>query len=176
MKMKYAYSIVVLVLALAGCGNEAQTELTQWMQEESKSMRGKVPPLPELTPFPAVAYDGVKLIVPFSQQKIVIVEPATDLSSPDSDRQRQPLESFALEDLRVTGIIVQDGVSYALVTPPLPNKPKQVRVGEYMGKNFGRVTAITTDELRVLEATKDNNGVWVEREVVKPVPRNGDKK
>ena len=167
---------VLLAVSIAGCGGEAQTELREWMREEAKSMRGKVPPLPELTPFPPVAYDGRSLIVPFSPQKIVSTEQAAERLGGDQERPREPLETFALEELRVAGVIVRAGVSYALISPPAPNKPRHVTVGQYMGKNSGRVVAITTEEIRVLEATKDNNGVWLEREIIKPVPRLGEKK
>ncbi len=178
--MKILRAVAFLAIVLAGCGSEPQKDLQEWMAEEAKGMRGKVPPLPELTPFPPVAYEGRNLIVPFSSQKLTSDEPVADKLSPDADRPRQPLENFALEDLRVAGIIVKNGIPYAIIIPPAPQKPKHVRVGEFMGKSFGKVIAINTGpeggELRVLESIKDNNGVWEEREVIKPLPRQGDKR
>jgi type IV pilus assembly protein PilP len=170
------FGLLLWILALAGCGGETQTELKEWMREEAKNMRGKVPPLPELTPFPPVSYDGRSSIVPFSAQKIVSTEPVAERLGGDVERPREPLENFALEELRVAGVIVRAGVSYALISPPAPNKPRHITVGQYMGKNSGRVASISTEEIRVIEAAKDNNGVWLEREIIKPVPRQGDKK
>ncbi len=166
-------AVAALVILLAGCGSEQQTELRQWMRDEAKTMRGKVPPLPEIKPFPAVAYEGRTLQMPFARQKIVTIEAVADNAKPDTDRPRQPLENFALEELRVAGVIVRNGVAYALISPPLPNKPVHVREGEYMGTHFGRVVKISTEGVTVLETTKDSNGAWVEREVIKPVPRQG---
>ena len=65
---------------------------------------------------------------------------------------------------------------YALIRTPPPNKPKNVRVGEFVGQNFGKITAITDDGLTVLETVKDSNGTWVERETSILVPREGGKK
>jgi Tfp pilus assembly protein PilP len=45
-----------------------------------------------------------------------------------------------------------------------------------MGRNFGRITSITTDAVTILETTKDNSGAWIEKEVIKPIPRQGGKK
>lgn len=168
--------LLVIAVVLAACGTQSQTELKEWMREEAKGMRGKVPPLPEITPFPAVAYEGRSQTIPFSPQKIVATEAAAGKSSLDDDRPRQPLENFPLEDLRITGVIVRGGVQYALIAPPSPNKPMHVSVGDYMGRNFGRIISITTDAVTVLETTKDNSGAWIEKEVIKPIPRQGGKK
>jgi type IV pilus assembly protein PilP len=80
---------------------------------------------------------------PFSPAKIVTLDVSADKSAPDRTRPQQPLEAFPIEDLRVMGIIMAGSVPYALIQTPPPNKPKHVRVGEYMGRSFGKITAIT---------------------------------
>lgn len=176
MSARHTLLIVACGIAMAACGTQNQTELREWMREQAKTMRGKVPPLPEIKPFPPVAYEGRALVTPFSPQKIVTVEAAAQKTLPDADRPRQPLENFPLEDLRVAGVIVKDGVAYALIAPPAPNKPMHVRKGEFMGQNFGKIVSISTEAVTVVETTKDSSGTWVEREVIKPVPRQGAKK
>jgi type IV pilus assembly protein PilP len=161
------------VCILAGCSNAEHEDLKAWMREESKGFKGKVAPLPQIKAFDAVAYDAGKLVAPFSNVKIVTSEAVADKTAPDRDRQRQPLENFALEDLRVTGVIIDSNIPWALVQPPPPNKPKHVTVGEFMGQNFGRITQITTDGVTVIETVKDTNGAWTDREIVKSVPRRG---
>jgi type IV pilus assembly protein PilP len=64
-------------------------------------------------------------------------------------------------------------VPYALIQTPPPNKPKHVRVGEYMGRSFGKITAISRDGLTVRETIKDANGAWVEQERTLMVPQGG---
>lgn len=158
---------------LTGCSNTEHEDLKEWMREQAQGFKGKVAPLPEIKAFPAVEYNTEKLVAPFSNLKIVTSEAVADKTAPDRDRQRQPLENFPLEDLRVSGVIIDSKVPWALVQPPPPNKPKHVTVGEFMGQNFGRITQITTDGVTVIETVKDTNGAWTDREIVKPVPRRG---
>jgi len=161
------------VLVLAGCAAEEHQDIKEWMREQAKDMRGKVPPLPEIKPFPVVAYEAETMTPPFSPGKIVTLDPVADKSAPDRRRAPQPLESFPLEDLRVVGVIFSGAVPYALIQTPPPNKPKHVRVGEYMGRSFGRITAITKEGVTVLETVKDANGAWVEQEKLLLVPKEG---
>jgi type IV pilus assembly protein PilP len=143
------------------------------MREEAKDMKGKVPALPEMAAFPVVAYETETLTQPFSSGKIVTLEAAADKTAPDRSRPKQPLEIFPIEDLKVVGIIMAGTVPYALIQTPAPNKPKHVRVGEYMGRSFGKITAISREGVTVLETVKDAGGAWVEQEKVLMVPKEG---
>jgi type IV pilus assembly protein PilP len=120
-----------------------------------------------------VAYETETLTQPFSSGKIVTLEAAADKSAPDRSRPKQPLEIFPIEDLKVVGIIMAGTVPYALIQTPAPNKPKHVRVGEYMGRSFGKITAISREGVTVLETVKDAGGAWVEQEKVLMVPKEG---
>lgn len=168
--------LVVLPVLLFGCAGEEHQDIKEWMREQAKDMRGKVPPLPEIKPFPVVAYETETMVQPFSAAKIVTVEAVSDKSAPDRARTPQPLESFALEDLKLVGVILSGSVPYALIQTPPPNKPKHVRVGEYMGQNFGKITAITKDGITVKETVKDASGAWVEQEKELVVPKEGGRK
>ena len=86
------------------------------------------------------------------------------------------MAKFPLEDLKVMGVLFDGKTHYALIKTPAPNKPKHVRVGEFVGQNFGKITAITADGMTVLETVKDSNGAWVERETNILVPKEGGKK
>ncbi|MDP2135742.1 MAG: pilus assembly protein PilP [Sulfuritalea sp.] len=168
-------SLVVLcpLLLLLGCAAEEHEDLREWMREEARGMKGKVTPLPEITAFPVVAYETETLTPPFAPGKIVTMEAVADKTAPDRTRPQQPLEIFPIEDLKVMGIIMAGDVPYALIQTPPPNKPKHVRVGEYMGRSFGRITAISRDSVTVLESVKDANGAWVAQEKVLMVPKEG---
>ncbi len=164
---------LLLSLLLLGCAAEEHQDLREWMREEARGMKGKVAPLPEITAFPVVAYETETLTPPFSPSKIVTLDVSADKSAPDRSRPQQPLEAFPIEDLRVMGIIMAGSVPYALIQTPPPNKPKHVRVGEYMGRSFGKITAITSDAITVLETVKDANGAWVSQERQLAVPKGG---
>ena len=163
----------LMVLLLVGCAAEEHQDLREWMREEAKGMRGKVAPLPEITAFPVVAYETEALVPPFAHAKIVTVDVSADKSAPDRSRPAQPLEAFPIEDLRVMGIIMAGTVPYALIQTPPPNKPKHVRIGEYMGRSFGKITAISAEGVTVVETVKDANGAWILQERQMSVPKGG---
>lgn len=172
MKLR-SLAVLCPLLLLLGCAAEEHEDLREWMREEARGMKGKVAPLPEITAFPVVAYETESLTPPFAPGKIVTMEAVADKTAPDRSRPQQPLEIFPIEDLKVMGIIMAGDVPYALIQTPPPNKPKHVRVGEYMGRSFGRITAISRDSVTVLESVKDANGAWVAQEKVLMVPKEG---
>ncbi len=174
--MKLHPFLLILPFLLLGCATEEHQDLRQWMREETKGMKGRVAPLPEITAFPVVAYETETLTPPFAAGKIVTLEAVADKTAPDRTRPQQPLEIFPIEDLKVVGIIAAGAVPYALIQTPPPNKPKHVRVGEYMGRSFGKITAISKEGITVLETIKDANGAWVEQERKLDVPKEGGRK
>ena len=174
--MKPSALLILILPLLAGCGAEQHQDIREWMREEAKGMRGKVAPLPEIAAFPVVAYETETLTPPFASGKIVTLEAVADKSAPDRSRPQQPLEIFPIEDLKVMGIVMAGPMPYALIQTPPPNKPKHVRVGEYMGRSFGRITQISRDGVTVLETVKDANGAWVAQEKVLMVPNEGGRK
>ncbi|MES2238294.1 MAG: pilus assembly protein PilP [Rugosibacter sp.] len=158
---------------LFGCASEENQDIKEWMQEQAKDMRGRVPRLPEIKPFPPVAYEAETLLSPFVAGKIVTIDATVDKTAPDRNRPLQPLESFPLEDLKVVGVILSGSKPYALIQTPPPNKPKNVVVGEYIGQSFGKIVAIKKDGVTVRETVRDINGVWIEQEKTLSVPKEG---
>ncbi|AJP49070.1 hypothetical protein PG1C_12780 [Rugosibacter aromaticivorans] len=160
-------------LFLLGCTSEEHQDIKEWMQEQTKDMHGRVSRLPEIKPFPPVAYEAEAMLSPFVAGKIVTIDATIDKTAPDRNRPLQPLESFPLEDLKVVGVILSGSKPYALIQTPPPNKPKNVLVGEYMGQNFGKIVAITKDGVTVRETVRDINGVWIEQEKTLSVLKEG---
>jgi type IV pilus assembly protein PilP len=155
--------IIFAAIALVGCGTEKHADVKQWMDESSKDLKGKVPPLPEIKPFPVVDYDAGELVDPFNPRKI---EPERKQKSvggaqPDMNRRREPLESYPLETLRMVGTLIQGKRTHALVQAD--KTLHQVRVGNYLGQNFGVVTGISETEVALKELIQDASGDWVER-------------
>ena len=167
--------ILPAVLLLSACASEEHEDLKEWMKEQSQGLKGEQPAIPKVVELPPVSYQSDGLMAPFSVAKIITVEAVADKSAPDRDRPRQPLESFSIEELRVTGVIIDRKMPIALVQPPPPNKPKYVTVGEFMGQNFGRVVSITNCRVKIVETVKDTNGAWMERDVVKDLSKQGGK-
>jgi type IV pilus assembly protein PilP len=149
-------------LLLAGCGADPNQELRQWMDDQAKSLKGKVDPLPAVKPYVPFVYNAFDLPDPFKPRKI---EPARGLSklAPDLTRRKEPLEAYPLESLRMVGTLQQNKVIYALIRAN-DKTVYQVRVGNYMGQNFGTISGITETEIKLRELVQDSGGDWAERQ------------
>ncbi len=152
---------VAASLLLAGCSGETHQDLRAWMAEQGKNVKGKLDPLPQMKPYEPFAYNAFDLSDPFKPRKI---EPNRGNSklAPDMSRRKEPLEAFPLESLNMVGSLEQKKVMYALVRTP-EKDVYQVRVGNYLGQDYGVVTAITDSEIRLKELVQDSAGDWTER-------------
>lgn len=161
--MRRAHIAAILTaLLLTACESGDQQELRQWMQEESKDMRGKIPPLPEARPYEPVPYDAAALVEPFSAGKL-----AADRKTggggrqPDLNRPREPLEAYPLESLKYVGSMTRGGQTVAIIQ--VDGALHRVRAGNYLGMDFGRIEKITEMEINLKEFVQDSGGDWVER-------------
>ncbi|MBV6475473.1 MAG: pilus assembly protein PilP [Rhodocyclaceae bacterium] len=155
-------AILLASLGLAACGGEEHQDLRQWMKESTKDLKGKVPPLPPIKKFPVVAYETGDLLDPFNTSKI---EPERKAGSgglkPDLDRRKEPLESYPLESLKMVGTLIKGKMVHALIQAD--KNLHQVKIGNYMGQNFGIITDISETEIRLKELVPDSLGDYMER-------------
>jgi type IV pilus assembly protein PilP len=84
-----------------------------------------------------------------------------DANRPDLERPKQPLESFPLDALKLVGTIEEGARKWALIKTP-QNIVQRVTVGDYMGKNYGRVVSVENNALIIEERTL-TEGVWEKR-------------
>jgi len=160
---QYHYLLIVsLSLFLFSCGSGSGDDLDQFMADAGRDMRAKIPPIPEVKPYMAVEYniDGA-LHDPFKPRK------AQSNSSggiqPNLNRPRDPLEAFPLESLKYVGLLSKPKLKYALIQPP-DGAVQQVKIGSYLGQNFGIVTDITETAVMLKEIVQDDvSGDWTER-------------
>lgn len=150
----------LLPALLVGCSGD-QEDLQAWMARQESGMKGQVKPLPEIKPFPQVDYTAFTSLDPFDEEKFVAARGPIGSARPDTNRQREPLESYSLESLKMVGVLMQQGKSHALIDAG--GSIYQVRVGNYVGQNFGVVTDISETEVTLKELVEDLNGDWVER-------------
>jgi type IV pilus assembly protein PilP len=164
-----ALCLTAVTLALAGCAADEHQDIKEWMRDNAKDLKGNVPPLPELKPFPIVSYDGSTLTDPFSGGKIVPEKSAnTGGNTPDFDRPKEPLEAYPLESLKLVGVMLpgKGGTKtpYALIQST--GGLFYAVVGNHLGQSFGVVTAISDGEVKIKETIKDPTGQtadWVDR-------------
>ena len=160
MRSRVAFCAGVALL-IAGCGGESHQDLREWMQEQGKGAKGKLDPLPQVKPYEPFAYNAFDLPDPFKPRKIEPVKGGSNLA-PDLTRRKEPLEAYPLESLQMVGTMQQGRATYALVRTT-EKDIYQVKVGNYIGQNFGVIIGITDNEIRLKELVQDGTGDWTER-------------
>jgi type IV pilus assembly protein PilP len=169
--MKLTSSVLALltVATLAGCGSSKEDEIRQWMVEERNQTRPKVAPIPAPKQFKPEAYVNAAAIEPFSNQKLTQAlkrdssQAASNgaLVAPELARRKEPLEAFPVDAMVLVGSIIKAGQPVALVK--VDSLLYQVKLGSYLGLNYGRVTKITETEVTLREIVQDAVGEWIER-------------
>jgi type IV pilus assembly protein PilP len=107
------------------------------------------------------------------QQLVAAAAPASTGSGlvPDLKRRREALEAFPLDALQMVGNLRLGGSHVALLK--VDSQLHQVRVGNYIGQNFGRIVAISETEVAVRESVQDAAGDWVERDTALRLQESG---
>jgi type IV pilus assembly protein PilP len=169
---------VAAVLMLAACG-EPHEPLQRWMDEERAQARPKVQGLTPPRKFDPQPYTAALGVDPFSHQKLAFAmkqeerQPNSLLSS-QMQRRREPLESYPLDALTMVGSVGRAGQQTALLR--VDNLLHQVKVGDYMGQNYGKITKITETEITLREIVQDTVGEWIERTVTIQLQERGQEK
>ena len=158
-------SMGLAAFAVVGCGGE-QEELTQWMEQQRREVKPNVQPLSapkKFTPQPYAALSGVE---PFSNQKLTVAlkqearQPNSILSA-EINRRKEPLEAYPLDSMSMVGSVQKNGQPYALLR--VDNLLYQVKQGDYLGQNFGKITKISETDVSLREIVQDAAGEWIER-------------
>ena len=161
--------VMFILAALSGCGSTDQDQLKTWMTEQRNLVKSRVDRLPEPTKFSPQAYSQEASVEPFSNQKLAQAlkrdsSQATSnvaLITPELARRKEPLEASPLDTVSMVGSLVKVGQPVALVR--VDNLLYQVRVGNYLGQNYGRITKVSETGLSLREIVQDAAGEWIER-------------
>ncbi|MEO6281215.1 pilus assembly protein PilP [Roseateles sp.] len=156
---------VAALAALAGCGGDMD-ELRQWMDQQRKEAKPSVTPLLPPKKFLPQPYESSAGVEPFSTQKLSVAikqEAAqpNSLLTAEINRRKEPLEAYPLDSMAMVGSLTRDNRRYALLH--VDNLLYQVKSGDYLGQNFGRVTKISETEITLREVVQDAAGEWIER-------------
>ena len=159
----------VVVAGLSGCGSSDQEELQQWMTAQRNSARPRIVALPAPTKFIPQTYGQEASIEPFSNQKLTLAlkrdsSQATSnaaLIAPELARRKEALEASPLDTVVMVGSLVKAGKPVALVK--VDNLVYQAQVGNYLGQNYGRITAVKESSIVLREIVQDAAGEWIER-------------
>jgi len=150
---------------LAGCGGDID-ELRQWMDQQRKEVKPTVAPLLPPKKFLPQPYESAAGVDPFSPQKLSVAikqEAAqpNSLLTAEISRRKEPLEAFPLDSMAMVGSMTRDSKRYALLR--VDNLYYNVKAGDYLGQNFGRITKISETDITLREVVQDAAGEWIER-------------
>jgi len=161
-----ALLVIALGLLLAACTGEEFGDLKAELKDKTKDLRGKIDPLPVVKPYEPVPYKVFDQADPFSSAKIELVTKSASSAGgglkPDFNRPKEPLEAYPLESLKMVGVLQQRKASFALVKADVGLY--RVKVGNYMGQNFGLITTISESQIQLRELIQDPAGDWTERQ------------
>lgn len=153
------------LLALAGCTGD-NDELRDWMDQQRREVKPNVQPIAPPKQFDPEAYVGGDKVDPFSNQKLSVAlkqeakQPNSLLAS-ELNRRKEPLEAYPLDSMSMVGSVQKNGRPYALLR--VDNLLYQVKVGDYIGQNYGRITGINETQVTLREIVQDAAGEWIER-------------
>lgn len=163
--------ITSVIVALTGCGASADEELTQWMTDQRNSLTPVMQTVTEPKKFQPETYSSNDKLEPFSVQKLTMGMRSdasnlvlnTSLIAPELARRKEYLESFPLDTMSLVGSLLRDGQKVALLR--VDKMLYQIKVGAYLGQNFGKVLSVAEGELVLREIVQDSAGEWTERKV-----------
>ena len=158
--------MAVAAALISGCGGDEFSDLRQFVKESGEGLRGRVEPIPDVKQFEPFAYNAFELPDPFKPRTMVIDSRTAGSGGgpqPDLNRRKEALEAFPLESLQMVGTLEQRRVNYALIKTPDKNLYR-VKIGNYVGQNFGVITAISDSAVTLKEVIQDpSSGSWTER-------------
>ena len=165
MRRVYCVGLLAGLLALAGCNSDdGFSDLDAYMNEVRLRPPGKIEPTPTFRPGETFTYSAANLRSPFSPQ--VRMDQAERQQGsrnvrPDPNRAKQYLEGFNIEQFEMVGTISNASGSFALLRGA--GGVHRLKVGDYLGRNDGRIVAISATAVDVVEIVPDGQGAWLER-------------
>ena len=168
-KHKNALFIIAVAGFLGGCSGEGELkDLQTFVEDVNAKPKGTIEPLPEFKPYESFQYSAAGLRAPFSKPVDVKLikykdEKAKHDVKPDFNRPKEYLEGFSIDALKMVGTIsLKENDLWALVDDAEGGVHK-VQPGNYLGRNHGRVTAVDSGQIDVIEIVPDGHGGWLER-------------
>jgi len=163
----YRCGFRLLCVALA-CGSAALTacssadeELARFIDDTRKEPGGRVEPLPEIKPYETYVYAAADLRSPFLPSSPGAGAGLAGVR-PDQKRNREFLEQYSLDTLKMVGTLRLAGQMFGLVETK-DGLVHRVSVGNHMGQAEGKITDISPSRISLTEIVPDSLGGYMER-------------
>jgi len=158
--------LLPLLVILGGCSSKDFSDLDSFMAEKSARPGGIIAPIPTFKAYEAFAYSATRLRSPFDRP--IEVREITQLRTisavePDEERAKEFLEQYTFDSLAMVGTLERGESDWSLVRDP-EGGIHRVQVGNYLGRNHGKIVEMTDTYLAVVEIVTDGTSDgWVER-------------
>ena len=157
---------VSAALLLTACGSDNFSDLDAFMAEKRARPGGIIAPIPTFQAYEAFAYSATALRSPFDrpvQVRDITQMQAISAIKPDEKRAREFLEQYTFDSLTMVGSLERGGTQWSLIRDP-DGGVHRVRLGNYLGRNHGRIVEMTDSYVAVVEIVSDGTADgWVER-------------
>ena len=153
--------VVSSFILLAACSGNQYGDLETYVSEVKSRKSGRIAALPEVKPYEIFAYQAHNYRDPFTTY-IDEIPSDSGANRPDINRKREALEQFPLDTLSFVGHLEKSGVRWGLVGAP-DKSVYRIQVGNFLGKNYGEILAISETAIEIKEVIPDGAGSWVDR-------------
>jgi type IV pilus assembly protein PilP len=162
--MKRIFCVLAGAVLLGGCSGD-YSDLDTWMAEVDARPHGAIEPIPVFKPYETFIYSAQSLRAPFDKPLPPDegqVKTGEEVK-PDLLRPKEFLERFTFEQLAMVGTLSQNGALWALVADGAGGVHR-VRVGNYLGKDHGKIVETTETSISVQEIVPSGQpGSWIAR-------------
>lgn len=173
----YRSTLLVLAISgmLVGCVSKDMSDLESYVEEVLALPGGKIEPLPPIKPYERYLYQSAEKHLRDPFESFVTEEPKEEVAAAGNDAEqqryndeilahnREELENFELDSLRMVGTLENDEELWGII---LDNggTVHRIQVGNYLGRNYGKILNIQEDRIELREIVKDSEGRWEERQ------------
>ncbi len=156
-------AIMPFAVAMACCGGDPDGS-TEFVERAMSRPGVPLEPVPPIRLPDEFIYEAAGRASPFAPLAPAAGAPrqAGSGPGPDLEREREFLEHYSLDALRMVGSVRSDGGMFGLILTP-EGLVHRLTAGDYLGRNHGRVTIVTEREVWLVELVADANGDFLQR-------------
>ena len=164
MKLLPIAILLLVSIALTGCGTSGHGDLNRYIKKTITKPAGEIEPLPTFRPYKPYKYSSLALRSPFDRPKTIEQKDTSGLPAlePDLTRPKEFLEGINFARISMVGMMQKDNFVWGLVKAGRSGIHR-VQLGNYLGKNHGKIVGLSTNRLDIVEIIPDGRNGWVER-------------